>query len=479
MIIYKDKLRLLHGYYEGESDSVDAESVKKAMDYKSEVCKRYISLSGEQIDSKLAGTIFSVSRKVDGEMQALFIDGENAVIINRSGRVRMGLPCVENARETLNAAGIKQGVFPAELHVDESAGRTRISDVLNALADDNKTQTLRLAVFDILEINNERFNSGSYEETHRKIIQITNGSAMCFPVKCEKADSKSGIKQIYQKWVENEGGEGLVVHSELPLIFKIKPRFTIDAAVVGFSEGTGDDQGQIRCLLLALLTQDGSMQIIGKTGGGFTDEARKDIFERLNPMITSSAFTEVDANHTAFHMIRPEIVAEIIVNDIIFETTSGTVSNTFLEYTETGYVHKANHRGLSMISPNFVRFRDDKKVVYEDIRVEQINEFSYIEPLPEGTADEKLAPSELICRQVYKKETGSKLMVQKFMFWQTNKQNKGYPAYVMHYTNFSSDRKEPLKREICVSNDREQIIEMFNAYLAENVKKGWTFVESA
>jgi hypothetical protein len=479
MILSKENFKALHGYFEGSADAVDKESVKIAMDYKADVCKRYINLISEQIDSKLTGSIFFASNKVDGEMNVLFIDDKNAVIINRSGRVRMGLPCIENAREFLNKNGVKQGVFPVELHVDETAGRTRISDVLNALADKNKTQTLRLAMFDILEINNQKFNSGSYEETHRKITEITNGAGMCFPVKYEKAGSKAELRQIYQRWVEEGGSEGLVVHSELPLIFKIKPRHSIDVVVIGFSEGTGDDRGQIRCLLLAMLTSDGSYQVVGKTGGGFSDEERKDILNRLKPMVVESNFIETDSNHTAFHMVKPEIVIELLISDVIFETTSGSVNNAYLDYTENGYVHKANRRGLSMIYPNFVRFRDDKQAVYSDIRIEQINEFSYIEPLSEREETEEIAKSDLIYRHVYKKETGSKLMVQKFMLWQTNKQNIGYPAYVLYYTNFSSERKDPLQSEIRVSNDREQIDEMFDSYVNEKVKKGWEFVENS
>jgi len=473
MEVYKGNLKALHGYYEGAADAVDSESAKKAMDYKSEVCKKYINLIFEQFDSKLPGSVFFASRKLDGEMNLLFIDGKYAVIINRSGRVRMGIPCVDNAKEALNASGINQGVFPAELYVEESAGRTRISDVLTTLADKSKIHSLRLGVFDILEINNQKHEAASYGETHLRITEITSKATMCSPVQCEKLNSKAEIKQLYKKWVENEGAEGLVVRSELPLVFKIKPRHAFDVAVVGFSEGTSDARGQIRCLLLAMLTSEGNYQVIGKTGGGFSDEERKEIFERLSPMVVESSFIETDSNHTAFHMIKPEVVIELSVSDVIFENTSDFIYNAHLEYTEKGYTHKANRRGLSMIYPNFVRFRDDKKAVYEDIRIEQINDFSYIEPLSDGENDGDITASEMIYRNVYKKETGTKLMVQKFLLWKTNKQNIGYPAYVLHYTNFSSDRKEPLQREICVSDDWNQIDEIFSNYLNEKVKKGW------
>ena len=65
-------------------------------------------------------------------------------------------------------------------------------------------------------------------------------------------------------------------------------------------------------------------------------------------------------------------------------------------------------------------------------------------------------------------------MVRKFMLWKTNKETSGeYPAFVYHYTDFSATRKEKLKKEIKVSNSKQQIEEIFAAEILENVKKGW------
>ena len=51
-----------------------------------------------------------------------------------------------------------------------------------------------------------------------------------------------------------------------------------------------------------------------------------------------------------------------------------------------------------------------------------------------------------------------------------------YPAYVFHYTDFSSGRKDPLKKDLRVAATEEQINAIFDAFVAENVKKGWTEV---
>ena len=474
MKIDKSKVRLLHGYFEGSADAVDNITANKAIGYKKTVCNSYRNLCSDQIDERLVGTEFYVTHKYDGEMNVLFFDGEQVAIVNRSGRVRTGLPCVENAKAVLIAAGVTQAAIPAELYMDESAGRTRIFHVLNALADPDKTGSLHLAAFDILELNGEAFKANSYGETHGKLSELFKGAKLCGAVKCVLCKSKSEVKEIYSEWVVEGNGEGLVVRSELPFIYKIKPRHTIDVAVIGFSEGTGDTKGQIRTLSLAMMPCEGQYQIIGKTGSGFSAETKADILSRLEPLIVNSEYIETDSNHIAFRMVKPEIVIELMINDVLFDTSAGYVENPVLTIENGVYRLKGNVRGISVVFPVFVRFREDKKAVYEDIRLEQISDFYHIEATQEAQA--KLMPSEMLQREVYKKESGDKLMVRKFIVWKTNKPAPDYPGYVFYYADFSSHRKEPLQREVAISDNENQIMEIYQCSLRDNIKKGWNAV---
>ena len=475
MKIDKSKMTALHGYFEGSAEAVDQSDAQKAIRYKKDVCKNFINISADQIDSRLGGSEYFVTRKYDGEMSVLFFDGDQAVVINRSGRIRTGLPCTEDAKAALMAAGVKQAVIPAELYVDEAEERTRVFHVLAALADEKKTGDLRLAVFDILEIDGQSFKANSYGETLAKTKELFAGAKLCAPVEFRQCKSKSEVKGVYSEWVENAGAEGLVVRTELPLVYKVKPRYTIDVAIAGYSEGMGDQKGQVRSLLLAMMPRDGEYQIIGKTGNGFNDDERKELLGRLEPLIVDSQYIETDSNHVAFHMVRPEIVLELMINDVLFETSAGFIDNPVPLFEDSKYIRKGNVHGISVVFPIFVRYRDDKSPVYDDIRLEQINDFSYVAPEDvSDTAD--LGKSVMLKREVYKKESGSKLMIQKFVVWKTNKPAPEYPAYVFHYTNFSSDRKDPLKREVMVSDDENQIMELCGASVAENVKKGWNAV---
>jgi hypothetical protein len=70
-------------------------------------------------------------------------------------------------------------------------------------------------------------------------------------------------------------------------------------------------------------------------------------------------------------------------------------------------------------------------------------------------------------------------MLHKFLIWKTNKEASGrYPAYIFYHTDYSSGRKEMIKRDMAFSSDEEQIREILAAEIADNIKKGWDEVVS-
>ena len=86
-----------------------------------------------------------------------------------------------------------------------------------------------------------------------------------------------------------------------------------------------------------------------------------------------------------------------------------------------------------------------------------------------------LPKSEVLRREVYTKVLKGETMVRKFMMWKTNKEKESedFPAYVVHYTDFSPNRKTPLTREVRVSNSNDQINELWNMLKTANIKQGW------
>jgi hypothetical protein len=130
---------------------------------------------------------------------------------------------------------------------------------------------------------------------------------------------------------------------------------------------------------------------------------------------------------------------------------------------------------VSVISPQFVRFRDDKSTSISDVRIDQVAAVVEV-PLSDRNALQMTMPkSEILRREVFKKTLKGETMVRKFLMWKTNKENvsREHPAFVIHFTDFSPNRAAPLSRDIRVSNSRQQIDELFEKLKDENIKKGW------
>jgi hypothetical protein len=128
-----------------------------------------------------------------------------------------------------------------------------------------------------------------------------------------------------------------------------------------------------------------------------------------------------------------------------------------------------------MISPQFARRRDDKLVNPIDVRLAQVTSLVDV-PLADADARKFTLPaSEVLRRYVWTKQLKGQTAVRKLVMWQTNKAGErgDFPAYVVHLTDYSPNRKTPLDRDIRVSNSREQIEELWQGLAAEYVVKGW------
>jgi len=480
MKINPDKLKKQNGYLLGKADAIDKTSAAKAAAYKKDFLKKFIAISPQQIDKRLGDTSYWVTRKYDGEFADLFYENGQAFIVNRSGRVRSGIPCIDDAIAVLKKNGVKSAVIPAEIYVYDEKKKTRVNDLVNALANEKRIGTLRLACYDLLELNGEEFRPRNYGETLEKLDSILKGGKLVHPVDWTVAKSNGEVKEIFSKWVEGEGSEGLVVRSEMPFVWKIKPRHNVDAVVVGFTEGTGDARGQVRTMLLALMPEEGKYQTVTHVGGGMTEKMKRELFDYFTPRVMASEYVETDSNHVAFRMVEPDRVIEFSVNDVRWETPNGLIQNPVLEIIEGEYRLTDTVNGISFVAPIIERFRDDKQADAGDVRLAQVENFSSFEP--EGIKKiipPKLRNSELLFREVYRKMIGEKVMVLKFTGWKTNKEKTGeWPAYVLHITNFSSDRKERLQRDVNITNDRKQLDDLLKKAIEDNVKKGWEKIAS-
>ena len=162
---------------------------------------------------------------------------------------------------------------------------------------------------------------------------------------------------------------------------------------------------------------------------------------------------------------------------LLFIMQKGTIKKPYISYGEKdGYALSSMIPAISLIHPVIKRVRDDKEVNTHDVRISQITDIVYIDS---KTASAKELPeSEIIFREVYTKTSKSKTNVKKFLIYKTNKEDvdSSYSAYVFHSTDFSPTRKAPMKKDIRISNSKEQIELLCKEFMEKSVKKGWSLV---
>ena len=445
--------------------------IQTAIDYKKNIAGKFVLVEGAKLKQRVEGERICVTKKIDGHLQVVFwLDGQ-VFMLNASGKQRAeSLKCLDAFAEAMKAAGVKSATIAAELYLPHPDGRPRCGDVAAALADDTKRDELCLAPFDIVELDGNPWKAEHYSDTHNKLCTIFTAD-MVKPVQMRNASNHDEVQEIYDEWVVGEGAEGLVVHSESPMVWKVKPRHTIDAAVIGY---TTADRG-IRDLMFAVRREDGLFQMFALGSTGMTDEQRAEIAQRLSQKHVESQYVLSDSRGIAYQMVKPEMVFEISVLEFVARGNDDKIRmNPLLKYDEAqGWLMEGITPGVSVLGITLERERTDKQPIETDVRISQITDICPFEE-PEGGSALNLQPSTLLERHVYKKVSGEKVMLHKFLIWKTNKEQSGrYPAYVFFHTDFSSGCKDIIKRDMAYSSDEQQIRDILAAEIADNIKKGW------
>ena len=463
---------------------VDTILFSRAQDYRRQLSASMIPIDAKDIRRKITSSEYYVSRKLDGEFTVLLYKEGEAVSVNSGGTVRIGLPLLAEAAKRLKKSGLKEAMLVGELHIIRAdGGRSRIHDVISAVRTPSTQDDLdraHFAVFDLMSIDGERW-TGTLQETHERIQALVGDGERVRPVDGEWVADTRGIEELYKKWVADEHGEGLVVRGDSGGQFKVKPQHNLDVAVIGFSEGQGEREGMLHDLLVGIVREDGATHLLTRVGGGYTDDQRRSIIEDLKPLVVKSDYAAVNTAHVAYQMVKPEWVIEITCLSILAKTTrGGPINRMVLEWDEDAQTYRVIRRLplASVISPRFVRKRDDKKPHPADVSISQIADVVEV-PLSDSEAGSmRPTKSEIMQREVYTKELKGALMVRKFVMWKTNKEvEPEFAAYVIHYTDFSPNRKQPMTRDIRVSDSKDQIMALWEELKTKNVKGGWNAYE--
>jgi hypothetical protein len=459
------RLTVLNNYKTGDVELVNPVYKSLGSDTK-KTLKKMIPLSGDEITSKCEDGISYVTRKMNGELCVIVYEKGECIIVNSNDVAKASLPVLEELATKISSVNIEKAIFIGELY-SVINGLDRVSYVSNALSTD--TSKLNIAVFDILEVNGAR-PIGDYGVIHGELERIFSDSGLAHAVWMKKGSNKQAIVETFNALCINGNAEGLVVRASSSITYKIKQKYTLDCVIVGY---TSDDDNSIRNLLLAVMDENNSYQVIAKVGVGLNNEQSINLYKILSESTCESSYIDADGKKLAFRFVKPQIVIEISATDISNENLEGIISNPLLTF-DNRYNLASFVSGISLTHAIFERVRDDKKATKEDASISQISD--YIISKDEVISFE-LQESSLLVRDVYIKKNKDKTSLQKFMVYETNKsETKKFLKYMFYYTDFSEGRKDPLKTEIRISDSKDQIFKIYELYKTENLKKGWELV---
>lgn len=462
------------GWQTGPAGLVDEGLGSELARYKRAVAGRYRALTGDEIGTIPAGDLL-VSPKLDGEQWFLIAEGGEVVLANPAGRVIGGaLPLLDEARAAL-AALPGRTVLAGELLAVREGGRSRSRDLARALSGEAEAEVRRLAfqAFDVVS-HGGTDPITSHADALERLRAWLEGGRRVQAVRTVEVSDHDGLRARWVEWVESDRAEGLVVRGH-GATWKVKPTLTFDAAVVGFI-ARGEDPTQVKSILLAMAREDGTLQVIGRCGNFPGDATRREVMTALAPLVVDSAYREVDSDGVVFQFVRPERVVEVRVTDVQAERSDGSpVLRMVLGWEDGAWRPLRRMPSVSVLHPVFLRDRDDKRVDVHDVRIAQLLDRVDVPQVDAHAEAEALPPSEKVRREVWVKPGKGGLAVRKLLIWRTHKETSelGYPAYVVHWTDYSPGRKDPLQRTLRLAPSEELAQAIGDDLVSENIKRGW------
>ena len=444
--------------------------------YKKLVAKRYRVVWPDNIERFLPDGDLFISTKIDGELWFLVKRGGEVALVAYNGRVLQGVPVVEEAEKQLESVG--DIIIPGELFaIPPDGGRPRVGHVATALHDEDRAKTLGFKAFDLLREDGEDWLYQSYADRYERLEELLGDGKRCAVVTTVQGD-KSDAKQYFGEWVRSEKFEGLVVRSEQGITYKIKPFITLDAIVIAFGERQEDGMAQVRELTVALLRDDGTYQILGTVGNGFDEQGRIDWHDKLSAIEVPSSFRMANREGTLCRFVEPKIVVEVKVSDIVdTDSRDMPVRRMALQYDEkNGYSALGTLPIVSLIHPILVRERDDKEVDQQSVGLDQVYQHVPFAGRDAKASAKDLSRSEVLDRRVWSKEMrGGGTGVRKYVAFKTNKSDEdpNYAPFVAFFTDFSPNRKDPLKTDLRVASDKDGIEAVVAEWVEGNIKRGW------
>lgn len=455
----------------GVGGLADATLLDRLQRYKRQVARRYRVLESNQIEKMLPKGQLWMSPKLDGELWFLVQRDGDLALCAPNGRVLHGIAQLAALAARCGSAG--DFIVAGELVAPIGEGRPRSHYLATALGEERHAPALAFHPFDLVEDGGADALARPYRERLERLQQLFGADGTITTVIGEAADAAAH----YREWVSAGGHEGIVVRSEQNITFKIKPHMSIDAVVVAYGERLVGDARQLRELSVAVLRDDGTFQVLGTVGTGYSEDDRVSWHKRLGEMEAPSSFRMANSEGTLSHFVRPEVVVEVRCSDLLVTDADDLPIRrmTLAWKPGEGWSPLGEQTTAVMLHPTFLRERTDKRVDAGDCGLTQITSRVQVETDLALTAPSG-GEATVLKRQVWAKETKGLVAVRKYVLIQPAQPGRDWPPHVLFFTDFSPGREEPLKTALRTADTRATADAQIAAWIEDNVKKGWVEV---
>lgn len=455
----------------------DRDLATTIMRYKRNVASRYRAFGPDEM-SRLYDQRMLISPKIDGETWFLIWDDGRVALANPRGRVLSGpIPVLDEARRVSDRVKGRL-VLPGELYALRKGGRPRHGDLASAVSA-GEMERVGFTAFDLIDPDTPDDGSlEAYAARLERMNALLDGGKRLRAIATTEGRSAADVEAAYAEFVTSEKAEGLVVR--VPgRTFKVKPVMHVDAVVLGYTL-RGDDPEMVRSTLIGLAREDGQFQVIGSCGNLGSEDDRRAMKERLTALDAESEYRHASSDGALYQFVRPELVFEIKVNDIQAESSDGEpIPRMVIEWDGHNFTAVRKLPGVSLLGPILSRIRDDKSPTPDDAGIDQvIDRVMLLEAETRAEAIE-LPYSDLVRREVFTKVTKERMAVRKLLIWKTNKEevDPRYPAFVVHWTDYSPTRKDPLQRTVRLAPDADTAHALGDELAQDGYKRGWDKVQ--
>lgn len=297
------------------------------------------------------------SEKLDGELNSLVYEkNSDPYFITKSSVIHdREYPILKEYKDILDKMdNIHDTVIMGELKAFDS----NVNIPFNRSQSIIRTGDVNLVhhfPFDIYRLNGKNTNSDlvTLEEMFQHGIHIKSPRWIFGGV--------DEFKELWQRVVIEEKGEGIVVVDPLNknIRYRIKHVLTADVVIVsaGNQNGLAWAKGQIGYLKLAILDENNNFLLTSKVGTGFLKTERIELFDYFN----KNCIERKDGDL----WVPPVLITEVKYRRHRFNKVP------LLKYENNKYIELGEGDGVTMDQTSFVRFRDDKRLLYNDLSINQ------------------------------------------------------------------------------------------------------------